>query len=169
MRLRALTIVLAMLVASTWSLMAQVRVDSPANRHNLSTTGPGPMKSTTVTEVCVFCHTPHNANPAAPLWNQTLSSAGSTYQPYTSTTLTASVGLPSGGSKLCLSCHDGTIAIGNTINNGKLAMQGVNAQGQLTGASNLGTDLRNDHPISFAPMTGASILNPPPGSAVKLD
>ena len=146
----------------------QVRVDSPANKHNLSTSGPGPVKATTVTEICVFCHTPHNANPAVQLWNQTLSSAV-TYQPYTSSTLAAAVGMPSGSSKLCLSCHDGTVAIGNTITKGRITMQGVNAQGMMTGASVLGTDLRNDHPISFVPVTGPEIVKPPVGSPVKLD
>jgi len=116
---------------------AQTGVTSPGNKHNLSVTGPGPVKSASETEICVFCHTPHNANPAVPLWNQTLSS-GVTYQPYTSTTMKATVGLPTGSSKLCLACHDGTVAIGNTINNGRIAMQGVSAQGMMTGASALG-------------------------------
>jgi len=146
---------------------SQVRVNSPANKHNLSTSGPGPVKATTVTEICVFCHTPHNASPAVPLWNQTAS--GVTYQPYRSTTMVASVGVPTGSSKLCLSCHDGTVAIGNTVNNGRITMQGVNAQGQLTGASALGSDLGNDHPISFVPVTGAEIIAPSPGSPVKVD
>ena len=121
----------------------QVRVTAPANKHNLSMSGPGPVKSDSRAEVCIFCHTPHNANPAVPLWNQTLST-GATYQPYTSTTLTAVVGVPTGSSKLCLSCHDGTVAIGDTINNGRITMAGVNSSGAMTGKSVLGTDLRND-------------------------
>ena len=52
-------------------------------------------------------------------------------------------GATGGSSKLCLSCHDGTIAIGNTVSSGQIAMQGVDAQGRLTGASVLGTDLRS--------------------------
>ncbi len=146
----------------------QTGVSSPGNKHNLSVSGPGPVKALTTTEICVFCHTPHNANPAVPLWNQTLST-GVTYVPYTSTTLKATVGLPTGSSKLCLACHDGTVAIGNTINNGRLSMAGVSAQGMLTGASALGTDLRHDHPISFAPVVGGQIINPPAGSPAKLD
>ena len=155
--------------AMLWSTAAaaQVRVNSPANKHNLSTSGPGPVKSTTMTEVCIFCHTPHNANPAAPLWNQTLS--GATYQVYASTTLEATVGPPGGSSKLCLSCHDGTIAIGNTVNSGTLAVQGVNTQGRLTGPSSLGTDLRSSHPIALVPVVGSEIVKPPAGSPVKLD
>jgi predicted CXXCH cytochrome family protein len=149
------------------AIAAQIGVGSPANMHNLSVTGPGPVKATTTTEICVFCHTPHNANPAIPLWNQTMS--GATYQPYESSTLAATIGQPTGSSKLCLSCHDGTIAIGDTINNGRIAMQGLNAQGGLSGASMLGSDLRNDHPVSFAPLTGPTIVNPPASSPVKLD
>lgn len=161
-RLLALGVLLATAPAS-----AQVRVVSPANKHNLSTTGPGPVKSTTLTEICVFCHTPHNSNPAVPLWNQTVS--GATYQPYTSTTMTATPGLPTGSSKLCLSCHDGTVAIGNTVNNGQIPMQGVTAQGRLSGPSVLGSGLGDDHPIAFVPVTGSQIVNPPGGSPVKLD
>ena len=83
-RLRALAMAGALLIAGGAS--AQVRVNAPTNKHNLSVTGPGPMKATTMTEICVFCHRPHNANPAVPLWNQTLSTTG-TYTPYTSTTM----------------------------------------------------------------------------------
>ncbi len=49
--------------------------------HNLSVTGPGAIKSPTETQICVFCHSPHNANPNAPLWNHSLS-AVSNYKMY---------------------------------------------------------------------------------------
>jgi len=155
-------------LAAVATAAGQTGVSSPGNKHNLSVTGPGPIKATTVTEICVFCHTPHNATPAVPLWNQTLSS-GVTYQAYASSTLKAPVGLPTGTSKLCLACHDGTVAIGSTIKNGRIAMQGTSAQGMMIGGSVIGTDLRRDHPISFTPITGGSIVNPPAGSPVRLD
>jgi predicted CXXCH cytochrome family protein len=163
-----------LVVAAVWCLMMGVAISgqgdmsSPTNKHNLSVTGPGPVKAQTETEICVFCHTPHNANPAVPLWNHTMS-AGVSYQPYTSTTLNAAVGVPTGSSKLCLSCHDGTVAIGSTIKPGSIAMGGVNSSGQLTGTSVIGADLRNDHPVSFAPAATADIMAPPAGSPVKLD
>jgi len=163
-----LRLAIALAVAAPVAVMTQVRVDSPLNKHNLSASGPGPVKSDTVTEVCVFCHTPHNANPAVPLWNQSLSS-GVSYAPYSSSTLTAAVGVPTGSSKLCLSCHDGTVAIGSTITGGQIAMSGVNAQGMLTGGSVLGADLADDHPISFTPVTGPAIVTPPADSPVQLD
>ncbi len=161
-------IVCAALIAVPVSARAQSRVISPNNKHNLSTSGPGPVKATGETQVCVFCHTPHNSNPAAPLWNQSLST-GVTYQAYTSTTLQATVGLPTGSSKLCLSCHDGTVAIGSTIMQGLIAMQGVGAGGKLTGASVIGPNLTTSHPVSFSPVTRATLVNPPANSPVKLD
>jgi hypothetical protein len=67
-------------------------------------------------EVCVFCHTPHGANSAAnmPLWNHTLSSV--TYTTYGQTTSGQLAGLPGPNSVMCLSCHDGTVAIDSIIN-----------------------------------------------------
>src|SRR4051794_13053211 len=79
------------------------------SKHDLSVVGPGPIKAATESEVCLFCHTPHRAG-ELPLWNHFLSSA--TYTPYSSSTIRATVGQPSGASKLCLSCHDGTVALG---------------------------------------------------------
>lgn len=131
-------------------------------RHNLSS------QSTNTThaaagqteEVCIFCHTPHNAAAAPvytgaqliPLWNHTTTTA--TFTVYSSSTMEAAVGQPAGASRACLSCHDGTIAVGSVlyIYNGTppITMTGnVNGAGQLTGAALMGTDLSNDHPISF--------------------
>ena len=155
------------LLAST-VLAGQVPITSPTNKHNLSLSGPGPVRASSVEQICVFCHTPHNSNPATPRWNQTLSS-GVTYTSYSSSTMAAAVGLPTGSSKLCLSCHDGTVAIGKTVSEGQIAMTGVDAQGKLTGTSMLGLNLADDHPVSFAPVTGSQIVAPPARDAVKLD
>jgi predicted CXXCH cytochrome family protein len=99
-------------------------------------------------ETCIVCHTPHNAKDplvAAPLWNHEVSATAS-YTIYDSDTLDATVGQPSGASKLCLSCHDGTVAIDNyggvTTGTQTLATLGMTAV-------DFGTDLSNDHPISF--------------------
>ena len=93
-------------------------------------------------EICITCHTPHNANASVePLWNHVVTTT--TFTLYSSSTFNAStIGQPTGASKLCLSCHDGTVAIdsyGGTT--GSTSMGAVDA--------NLGTDLSNDHPISF--------------------
>ena len=141
--------------------------DISATRHNLSVSGPGTVKATSESQICVFCHTPHAANVAAggPLWNRALS--GATYTPYTSNSLDAqtifgSLSQPGGSSKLCLSCHDGTLALGTVgvlggQTNVSVTMGGTGpggtmpaGQGTTTGFTrNLGVDLRNDHPISF--------------------
>ncbi len=134
------------------------------------------------TQICVFCHNPHGATmdannrPVGPIWNRKLSSA--TYQTYTSKSLDSEVILgarleqPGGSSKLCLSCHDGTLAIGNVnVANGISERNGLPGQnialnidgvrktddsfmregaGATTGFTRrLGTDLTNDHPISI--------------------
>jgi hypothetical protein len=35
--------------------------------------------------------------------------------------MTATAGVPTGSSKLCMSCHDGTVALGSTVARAKLA------------------------------------------------
>lgn len=78
-------------------------------------------------QVCVFCHTPHNASPAVPLWNKVYAT-GSSYAAYadgfrlytSSVTLSATAKAAkltaSSESLLCLSCHDGKTAI-NVLHN----------------------------------------------------
>ena len=38
--------------------------------HDLSRSGPGPVRAVDEGQVCVFCHTPRNAAPDTPLWNR---------------------------------------------------------------------------------------------------
>ena len=117
--------------------------------HNLTVAGPGSFKAASATDACVFCHTAHRANGATPLWNHQMSTV-SNYVVYTSARLTSlgvTIPQPNGSSRLCLSCHDGTVALGEVSNGGAIAMQP--GSDKLTGANNLGTDLSADHPISF--------------------
>lgn len=131
----------AMFVASN---LAQERVNDTV--HNLSASGPGRIRAQTESQVCIFCHAPHNTSGLRPLWNRELSIAG--YQIYRSTTLDAQPGQPTGSSKLCLSCHDGTIALGRVLSRAEqIRMSGEDFI--PAGLSNLGTDLSDDHPISF--------------------
>ncbi len=115
--------------------------------HNLSAGGPGTVKATSESEVCIFCHTPHASRPVAPLWNK--DDPGSTYTLYSSSTLQATPGQPDGSAILCLSCHDGTIALGNIVSR----TTDIDFSGGITtmpsGRSNLTTDLSDDHPVSF--------------------
>ena len=81
-------------------LALHAQTDIAKTVHNLTPEGPGAMKETVKTGLCVFCHTPHNANPASAMWNKDL--PGITYQLYTSSTLRADLKQPTGSSRLCL-------------------------------------------------------------------
>ena len=105
-------------------------------------------------EVCVYCHTPHGASAEveAPLWNKP---AGvEAYRTYDSATIDGQT-LPVGSvSSACLTCHDGTQAMDTVINAPGRGL-GSGRIGSGVGAlspnliSNLGVDLRNDHPVGI--------------------
>jgi predicted CXXCH cytochrome family protein len=95
-------------------------------------------------EVCVVCHTPHNALNSAvdkPLWDHYETS--SVFTLYDSNTFEGfgTIGQPDGHSLMCLSCHDGTVAVDS--------FGGATGSELLSGADMIGTDLSDDHPISF--------------------
>jgi predicted CXXCH cytochrome family protein len=92
-------------------------------------------------EICIVCHTPHAASATnTPLWNH-----GTTVQaftPYTSATFNSTAVNPTGTSRLCLSCHDGTVgleAFGGVATN-------VNNPVAIVGGTG---DLTTEHPIAF--------------------
>jgi len=118
-----------------------------STKHNLSVSGPGTVKATSESEICIFCHAPHNARPDHPLWNK--ADPGLTYTLYGSSTTQAVLGQPDGSSILCLSCHDGTIALGSIISKATPITMAGGITTMPTGVSNLGKDISNDHPISF--------------------
>jgi len=162
-RSRRARFAVALLVIVSASAFAARISDVRNTPHNLSATpytagtDTRTVKATSESQICVFCHTPHKANAAAkaPLWNRALS--GATYTTYTSESMDATLAQPDGSSKLCLSCHDGTMALGsvgvlNGQENVNIAMSSTNIDGSgaTTGYTrNLGTALTNDHPISF--------------------
>jgi len=87
-------------------------------------------------KICLPCHTPHGGNTdvPAPLWNHELTTASYTL-----------FGGEQGGvedldirSVLCMSCHDGTVALDS--------FGGKNGSQFITGAL-IGTDLQDDHPV----------------------
>ena len=118
------------------------------SKHNLSISGPGPVRSTTEEEICIFCHTPHQARRDVPyLWNRGDTTIN--YTTYESSTLYANVEQPSGASKMCLSCHDGTIALGAVLSRPAEIPFAGGLRFMPEGSTRLGTDLSDDHPISF--------------------
>ncbi|MFQ6034431.1 MAG: cytochrome c3 family protein [Sedimentisphaerales bacterium] len=107
---------------------------------------------------CSFCHTPHGALAGTPLWSHRLSTA--VYKIYQSSSLEADIGQPTGSSKLCLSCHDGTVALTETISGNSIGRAPAKREPSTyiaPGAANLGTDLSDDHPISFVYSVGLSV------------
>lgn len=166
-------------------LVPSIVEDIRSTKHNLSSIGPAGRNIYTeqTTEICVFCHTPHGAGSEAastlkaPIWNRSLSTAR--YILYDQIWSTSFEGYevnppkpnaPTGYSRLCLSCHDGTIALSTVINtpgsgtsSGQINMIYPTGQsfpggpgtmpagaGITTGDTRfIGTNLQNDHPISF--------------------
>jgi len=143
---------LLLLFTLTWILFFCYEIDVMGDsivdtKHNLSVSGTGERyRATSEERVCIFCHTPHHASPITPLWSHDVS--GSVYDLYASTTMKAQPGQPTGASRLCLSCHDGTIALGMLYGTSE-PIAGLETT-LLPGPSNLQTDLSDDHPVSFS-------------------
>ncbi len=132
-------------------------VDTP---HNLGSTG-GTI-SNDETDVCIFCHTPHHGGSGMPLWNR--QSTAASFKAY-GTTLAGTYVADNGvgaASLACLSCHDGVTSFDTLVNApGKgggtpvdmgwtFTIDGNTVSDVLTSVTAvIGTDLRNDHPVSI--------------------
>jgi predicted CXXCH cytochrome family protein len=140
---RKYAILFSVLVAMFWAVSANAQYSHIKyvvnSNHDLSITSAthGP-KGSAETEICFFCHAPHQElstsdasvttkpNNQPPLWNHYLSSTAS-YGVYSSPTfdalgtdITGVGGAPTGSASvtnLCLSCHDGTVGV-NTLYHG---------------------------------------------------
>lgn len=154
-------------------VLAQVS-EVKLTRHNLSASSDNPIRATTVDQVCVFCHVPHGASDSRATWSRDLRyQAAAGYQSYESRTLDAVPGRPNGATRLCLSCHDGALALGALVNLEATRPAMAEFRGGLTtmprGPARLGFDLRNDHPVSIVPSTSdPEVKAPEPGGPVKL-
>jgi len=122
--------------------IAQTQVAN--TKHNLSVTGPGNVQSAQAGSTCVACHVLHDPAPMRAQWNH--KTPGTTYQIYSSTSLIAKVDQPTGTSRICLSCHDGLLAVSIP---GKANGNALAKLAPLTGKASLGTNLSANHPISF--------------------
>jgi predicted CXXCH cytochrome family protein len=143
------------MIVQTTITQAQVSGDVLGS-HNLSMSGASPIKGRL--DPCLYCHVPHSGvqtpNPA--LWSQTLSTQS--YATYSSTTLHNAGQQPVLGadSSLCLSCHDGTVAVGQTQPSGTIQMTG-----NMYPADVFGTNLQGSHPFSLKlPLVDAPDLVP---------
>ena len=115
--------------------------------HNLSSDGPGDLRSGLENRICEFCHLSHSSTEKGALWARRKPTV--VYVPYSSSTASAQPGQPTGSSILCLSCHDGTIALGEIVNRGKPHSMAGGLGRMPPGKGLQGTDLSDDHPISF--------------------
>jgi predicted CXXCH cytochrome family protein len=156
--------------------------------------GPDGQHTTNTTEICVFCHTPHGADQTAyaPLWNRMQTSASFTRFSNLNRWSFDSQEAPVGSVSIaCLSCHDGTQAVGTLINTAGsdtnttgysmsefVTMSSLDApDGPLFGGARattfgdmiyIGTDLSNDHPISMQ-YGGGGITDTAPTNATADD
>jgi predicted CXXCH cytochrome family protein len=139
---RRIKLLLLIIVLSAAPVFAQIPGDQ-LGVHDLTPAGVSPVKGG-VAASCLYCHAPHSSLSGPPLWNQTLSTQ--TYNNYTSSTYHQTNATPMVGSssKLCLSCHDGTVAPGQTVAFGKMLVSGT-----MASAARFGSDLRGSHPTDM--------------------
>jgi predicted CXXCH cytochrome family protein len=138
------------------------------SKHDLSSGSTATIKSTGAgtDQICIFCHTPHKAQSTQVLWNHTPAASSSfTWGGVTQTS--AGTLLPTGlsaRSLRCLSCHDGSVALGDVTNFGGAAAiipvtgTGTDSSGKLTDSYYLvGTagSLGGNHPVGI-PYPGQS-------------
>lgn len=111
------------------------------------------------TGLCTFCHTPHKAITTLLLWNHTLSTNSFSWD---ETKTTAGTNFPTfagntynGPTAKCLSCHDGSVAIGDIAWFGEANRQGVEGLDALKhGAGDtfnvgFGGAMKGNHPVAM--------------------
>jgi predicted CXXCH cytochrome family protein len=128
--------------------------------------------------ICIYCHAPHHTITTAeaatagidyyPLWNHDISTVPS-WSPYSNTDLSnpvipdniqhqlnAMLGDPASVSKLCLSCHDASVAVSSYGNFDNGASSSSHTGSVMANATNNGRygigvngNLQNHHPIGF--------------------
>ena len=163
------TLFLAVLVGLVFAATSFAGIATTAHDLSLRTNtahtdnlGPGTIYGNL--EICVYCHTPHQADTTvteAPLWNMAVTSA--TYTSYDSSTFDGTMASDNlaGPSRLCMSCHDGTIAVDNALTGDAGGVGGVGtnyiAPGKLIGG---GGTLAGDHPVGFSYATAGAEIHP---------
>lgn len=134
------------LVIGAAVLLGALNTWAVSGPHNMSSKAPGGQS-------CVACHAPHGVPNSPLLWNHVLSDSNFSWSDWVQTTggttLPTNIKTWSGSTKMCLSCHDGTVEVGAIY-----APEGtVFDTGKLTDAHHgkvtTGTgDLKGNHPVS---------------------
>lgn len=138
---------MATLLSTSMAFAQQTPQSVVGSPHDLSATGPGRIHALFEEQVCIFCHAPHNATGQPALWNRTMPPTW--YRIYESTTTDARINQPSGPSKMCLSCHDGALALGLVASRPPNDPIVMTQRTIPPGRSDLTQDLSDDHPIGF--------------------
>jgi predicted CXXCH cytochrome family protein len=95
---------------------------------------------------CNVCHTTHSGDMSlagVPLWDHELTTFAS-FQVYVGVNMNQTPGQPTGATQLCLGCHDGTIGLDSFGDNGRTS----GTEMDPLNPAYVGTDLRDDHPVS---------------------
>jgi len=127
------------------------------SRHDFGPTGGGRFKGTSAATTCAYCHALHGGG-------EGLSSRAETG---VSARLSGAGNAPGAGSRACLSCHDGTVSVGELRGSRELVVGGAGGRIEGGRSANLGTDLRTSHPLSVRP-DGPRHRRPERGEPVKL-
>ncbi len=112
--------------------------------------------------LCTFCHTPHKALSTLLLWNHTLSTNTFTWAPVTETSggttfPTFKGDTYTGVSAKCLSCHDGSVAIGDVVlfreawtgnGTGKVLDPSKHGSGDIFNVG-FGGNMTGNHPVAM--------------------
>lgn len=146
-------------VAGVMATTAAFGASIVGSKHDLTATGGGTIKGAN-SQICVYCHAPHNALLSLPLWNRS-NPLGGGFTLYSGVNMQSrqfATGFTADSTSLfCMSCHDGTTAMSAVHNVGSLVRGGTSGAPSLAlsnssiGAGNagFGTDLTKTHPINF--------------------
>jgi Doubled CXXCH motif (Paired_CXXCH_1) len=176
-RWRALIVAVALLCGApaAWAQVPEEAAPGAGIRysaHDFTWAGNGAYQPDERASVCIFCHIQHRPGtspPVAPpqptrlLWNHKMSTNTFTWSDvtttYNGTLLPTDLGTWAGNSRMCLSCHDGSVSVGDLYRGvqGQNLTSGwtgnrVNAAGFLTtsfmiiGATG---DLKGNHPVGI--------------------
>lgn len=113
-----ITVMMALTSVGSWAAPGDPGAGIAATVHDFTqgTQGVGP-DTTEAVGVCTFCHTPHKAQTTKLLWNHTLEAKSFSWDDPNTTAGTkfATIAEDSykGPTAKCLSCHDGSIAVGD--------------------------------------------------------
>jgi hypothetical protein len=118
-------------------------------------------------QVCIFCHTPHKAADQNLIWNHSLGTGNYSFNatgPFGTpginktsqgTTLPASTTtFGTGPTKMCMSCHDGSVAIGSLNNigdgaTGSIVTSPSTLNGQSTQVASATGGMAGNHPVAI--------------------